>query len=80
MNPNFTILLIFGLGLTLRGLYALATQDVIDNGEGGDGRMVGSEAVRYGITLVAIGATISSYAVFQWSWITALVFWIHSLG
>ncbi len=80
MNLTFTILLIFGAGVTSRGLYAIATKDVTDNGEGGDGRMVGSHAVRYGIALAVIGVAISSYAIFQWSWVTALVVWIHSLG
>jgi len=80
MTPTFTILLLFGTGVILRGFYAIIAQDVTDNGEGGDGRMVGRAAVNYGYALVAIGAVIDAYAIFQWPWVTAIFTWIHGLG
>jgi hypothetical protein len=73
-------LLIFGLAVIVRGLYAVVVRDVTDTDAPGDGRMVGDQAARYGIVLVVFGTAISAYSVFQWSSVTTIASWLHSLG
>jgi hypothetical protein len=67
------ILLVFGLGTSARGVYALMTQDVKEDNE----RMVGRAAIQHGAILVVIGLGIASHAVVQWPWINSLVDWLH---
>ena len=69
------VLLIFGLGTCARGIYALVTQDIVDESE----RMTGRTAARHGAILIVIGLVISSHAVFEWPWITGLVNWLRQL-
>ena len=69
------VLLIFGLGTFARGVYALVTEDVTDEGE----RIVGRAAAWHGAILVVIGLGLASHAIFEWRWITALVDWLRRL-
>ena len=69
------VLLIFGLGTCARGVYALLTQDVIEDNE----RIVGRAAAWHGAILVVLGLGVASHAIFQWPWITALVEWLRQL-
>ena len=69
------VLLIFGLGTCARGVYALITRDVTEENE----RLVGRSASWHGAILVVIGLGLASHAIFQWSWITALVDRIRQL-
>ena len=75
MTTTNGVLLIFGLGTCLRGVYALVTQDIVDENE----PMIGRAAVRHGAILVVIGLGIASHAIFEWPWINALVNWIRHL-
>ena len=70
------VLLIFGIGTCARGVYALATRDIIDEGA----PMVGRAAAWHGAILVVIGLVLVSHAIFEWGWLTALVEWIQQLG
>jgi hypothetical protein len=76
MNIVNAVLLVFGIGTCVRGVYALVTQDIVDEGE----PMVGRAAARHGAILVVIGLVVASHAVFGWHWLTALVEWIRQLG
>lgn len=80
MGPTLIVLLIFSLAVIGRGLYAVVVRDVIDTDAPGDGRMVGDQAVRYGIALVVFGTAISAYSVFQWPSVTTIATWLHSIG
>jgi hypothetical protein len=73
MSTINVILLVFGLGILARGIYALMTQDVKEDNE----HMVGRAAIQHGVVLVVIGLGLASHAIFQWPWITALVEWLH---
>ena len=75
MSTVNVILLIFGLGTCARGVYALMTQDIRDENE----RLVGRAAVWHGAILVVIGLGLASHAIFQWSWLTALIDWMRQL-
>ena len=75
MTATNVVLLVFGLGTCARGVYALATQDIEEDGES----MVGGAAVQHGLILVAIGLAIASHAIFEWRWVNLLVDWLHRL-
>ena len=75
MNIVNGVLFIFGLGTFTRGVYALVTQDVIEDNE----RMLGRPAVWHGAILVVIGLGFASHAIFEWPWVNALVNWIRQL-
>ncbi len=70
------VLLLFGLGTCARGVYALVTQDVIDENE----RMIGRAAARHGAILVVIGLGLASHAIVEWPWITGLVNWLRQVA
>ena len=73
MSTTHVILLIFGLGTCARGVYALVTQDIVDENE----RIVGRAASRHGAILIVIGLVIASHAIYEWPWITAIVNWLR---
>lgn len=75
MNPVKAVLLIFGLAVTVRGLYAIFVQDIEEEGE----RLEGRAATRLGLIYLALGLTVASHAVFGWRWVTTLVAWVSSL-
>ena len=53
----------------MRGVYALVTQDIVDENE----KITGRAAAWHGAILIAIGLVIASHAIFEWPWITAFV-------
>lgn len=67
-------LLLLGMGTCARGIYALTTQDVVEDGE----HMTGGPAVRFGAILIVIGLGIVSHAIYEWPWITSLVRWLNT--
>lgn len=75
MHPVNVVLLLFDLGTCARGAYALATQDIVDEGD----RMVGGAAVRHGAILIVLGLGIASHPLYEWPWVTALVEWLRRM-
>ena len=73
MSTTNVILLIFGIGTCARGVYALVTQDIIDENE----HIVGRAAARHGAILIVLGLGIASHAIYEWPWVTALVTWLR---
>jgi hypothetical protein len=76
MSSVQAILLIFGLGTVLRGVYALVTSNVVEDGED----LEGPAAARFGLILVVIGLGTASHALFDWPWVNVVVGWIHAQG
>lgn len=67
-------LLVLGMGACARGIYALATQDVVEDNE----HMTGGRAARFGAIMVVIGLGIVSHAIYQWPWVTSIVEWLRT--
>lgn len=67
-------LLVLGMATCARGVYALATRDIIEEND----HMTGGRAARFGAIMIAIGLGIVSHAVYQWPWVTSAVEWLRT--